>query len=105
MIAVEKAEEAVDFLRESAKAIETLWEQARMKESMVKHVEALLVKSFHEGKTPATVCKEYARATERYVEAITEDAQATAALKGLEARRDAAKITIGLYQSQVKDRL
>jgi hypothetical protein len=105
MIDISKAEQAADFLRETAKDMETLWEQMKMKELMVRHVEGLLVKKMHGDGIPATVCKEYARAEPRHVEAGTEDAQATAALKGLEARRDAAKIVISLYQSSVKDRM
>ena len=105
MIDISKAEQAVDFLRDTAKQIADLWEQARQKESLVKHTEGLLIKQHHLNGTPATVCQAYARAEAKYKEAITEDAIATAELKGLEARRDAAKITIGLYQSQVKDRL
>ena len=105
MIDIEKAEEAVDFLRDTAKRIAELWEQARKKENLLKHTEGLLEKKYHGEKVPVTLCKSYARADQKYQEAIDEDAIATAELKGLEARRDAAKITIGLYQSQVKDRL
>lgn len=103
MIDPTKAEQAADFLRETAKDMEALWKQARLKESMLKHTEALLIKSFND--MPVSIRQAHARAEPRYLEALTEDAEAVAALKGLEARRDAAKILIGLYQSQVKDRL
>src|SRR3990167_6556356 len=105
MIDIEKAEEAVAFLRDTAKRIAELWEQSRKKENLLKHTDALLEKKYHGEMVPGPLSRPHARADQKYQEAIDEDAIATAELKGLEARRDAAKITIGLYQSQVKDRM
>jgi hypothetical protein len=99
-----KAEAAQDFLRESAKEVGPLTKQAKLKASMVKHVEGLLVKMQDNSKVPVSVRQAYARAEERYLEAIVEDAEAAGELAGIEARRDAAKSEISFYQSQVKDR-
>jgi hypothetical protein len=97
-------EKALTFLVETAPLLGQLVEQARMKESMVKHVEALLIKSYDNGKLPITLRQPYARAEERYLEAAAEDAKAAGALAELRARRDAAETTISVYQSMVKDR-
>ena len=102
MISELAAEKALDFLRESSKDFESLVEQARFKESMVKHIKALEMKKWNEQSIGAQEREAYA--SQRYLEAITEDAKATAVLRGCMERRDAAKTTISLYQSQVKDR-
>lgn len=105
MIDPEQAEASLEYLRKTAADIGKLTTQAREKAAMVKHVEGLLVKAQHNGKIPVTVARDYARSSERYLEAITEDAIAAGELAKLEAERDAAKIRIMLYQTQVKDRM
>ncbi len=105
MIDPDLAEKAVDFLRESAKEFGGIWTQARQEEHNLKRVEAELVKEYHLKGTPTTVCKEYARADPRWAVAAELDANATGVLKDADSRREAAKILIGLFQSQVKDRM
>ena len=100
----DQVEIALSFLTDTSELLRQLVEQARMKESLVKHTEALLEKAAHHGKIPATLAKAYARAEPKYEEAITEDAQAAGALAELRARREAAMTTISVYQSMVKDR-
>jgi len=105
MIDPEKAEEACEFLRTSAKVLADLWKIAREAEASTENQEALLVKEYHANDYPATLCRSYARADERWLSMKMIEARAFATLKGLEARREAAKIAISLYQSEVKDRI
>jgi len=100
-----KADEACEFLRVSAKTLADLWQIAREAENDSENTEAMLTKEYHLNETPATVCRAYARADARWVTKKTLEARAFAQLKGLEARREAAKIAISLYQSEVKDRI
>ena len=99
-----QVEKALSFLTETAPLLGQLVEQARMKESMLKHTEALLIKGMDNGKLAVSLRQAYARAEDRYREAMTEDAKAAGALAELRARRDAAETTISVYQSMVKDR-
>ena len=105
MIDQAEAEKALEFLRVSAEKVGPLTKQARLKAHMLKYVEALLVKSQHNQGTPVSIAKEYARADDRYLAALQEDAEAAAELIGLNERRDTAKITISLTQSLLRDRL
>lgn len=105
MIDESEAEKALDFLRESAAKVLPICQQAREKAHKLKWVEALLVKGQSNQGTPISVRKEHARADQRYIDAANEEAIAFAEWTSLQERRDAARITISLYQSQVKDRL
>lgn len=95
------AEKALDMLRESAHDIEKLVEQDELKSHMLKHVEGLMVAGSNQ---PVTIRKETVRGSERWREAAEEAAAAAGALAGLKERRDTAKITISLYQSELRDR-
>ncbi len=79
--------------------------QARQKAHKLKYVEALLVKGMANENVPVTLREKYARADDRYIHAGEEEAAAWAEWISLQERRDTAKTTISLYQSQVKDRL
>ena len=105
MIDSDSAERAADYLRDTAKAVGTLTKQAKEKAAMVKHVEGLLIKAMDNGSLPVSLRQAYARAHDKYKEALLEDAIAAGELAQLDAERDAAKIRISLYQTQVKDRL
>jgi hypothetical protein len=105
MIDPSLAETAADMLRTTAPDIGTLWAQARRKEHNLKSTEGELEKEYHAKGTPVTMCKAYARADQRWKDAAEEDAAAAGIYRALDSRRDAAKIVIGLYQSQVKDRM
>ena len=95
------AEDALDMLRETAHDIEILVAQDQLKTHMLKHVEGLMVAGSSE---PVTIRKETIRGTDRWKEAAEEAAAAAGALAGLKERRDTAKITISLYQSELRDR-
>lgn len=105
MINEEEAEKALEFLRESAKMVLPLATQMKQKAHASKYIEGILVKALANQGVPATVRKEYARADDRYVQAGNEEAEAWGEWVSLQERRDTARITISLYQSQVKDRL
>lgn len=100
MISETDMEKALDFLIETAPLFGQLTEQARLKESMVKHVKALEMKRWNE-QTVSAQDRE-ACASQRYLEALTEDAKAAGALAELRARREAASYTIGAWQSLIK---
>lgn len=105
MIDEEEAEAALEFLRESAKNVLPIAKQFKLKAHRVKYTEALLVKGQANQNIPVGVREKYARADDRYIEAGNEEAEAWAEWISLQERRDTARITISLYQSQVKDRL
>ena len=98
------AEQALGFLRETGKDVLPLATQARLKAHMLKHVEGLLVKGMSNQGVPATLQAQYARADERFLEIIQEEAAAYGEWVSIQERRDTAKIAINLYQSMVKDR-
>src|SRR3954471_13045815 len=105
MIDEKEADSALDFLRESAKMVLPIAKQARQKVHMVKYVEGLLVKAMAVQGIPVTIREKHARADDRYIAAGNEEAEAWAEWTSLQERRDTARITISLYQSQVKDRM
>jgi hypothetical protein len=105
MLPEESAEDALTFLRESAKMVLPLAKQAKLKAHMLKHIEGLLVKGMANHDIPVTLREKYARAEDRYREAGEEEAEAHAEWMSLQERRDTARITISLYQSMIKDRL
>ena len=95
------AEKALSFLRETGSKVEQIATQARLKAHMLKHVEGLLTIQSNQ---PVSVRKESARASARWLEAAEEDAIAHGQEQMLKERRDTAKITISLYQSELRDR-
>lgn len=105
MLSDEEAEKALEFLRTSASAVKDICLQWKKKAHGVKYIEGLLVKGMANQNIPTTVREKYARADDRYIEAGNEEAEAWAEWISLQERRDTARITISLYQSQVKDRL
>jgi hypothetical protein len=92
------------WLLQTAEKVGPLAEQARLKAHMLKHVEGLLVKGQHNQGTPVTVATQYARADDRYLEIIKEEAAAYGEFTGLNEMRDTKKLGIGLFQTIVKDR-
>lgn len=100
-----KAERAHDFLMKMSPQVEIMAEQARLKENMLKHTEGLLVKAMANQNIPVGVREKYARAEDKFKEAVEEDAKAYAQWKRLCHDIDLAKIAIGMWQSQIKDRM
>jgi undecaprenyl pyrophosphate synthase len=105
MIEKDEAEKALQNLYKTQKYVRHITLQARLKAHMLKHTEGLLVKSQHNQGIPVSVAREYARADDRYLEALKEEAEAAAELHSLNESRDTDKIAISLYQSMVKDRM
>lgn len=95
------AEKALKFLQDTGRQVEEIATQARLKAHMLKHVEGLLVIASNQ---PVSVRKEAARAQQRWLEAAEEDAIAHGQEQMLKERRDAAKIAISLFQSEMRDR-
>jgi undecaprenyl pyrophosphate synthase len=105
MIEQKEAEDALANLYKTQKYVRPITLQARLKAHMLKHIEGLLVKSQHNQGIPVTVATQYARAEDKYLEALQEEAEAAAELASLNESRDTDKIAISLYQSAVKDRM
>lgn len=105
MLDEKEADAALDFLRESAAMVLPIALQWKQKVHKLKYIEALLVKGMSNQDVPVTIREKHARADDRYNDAGNEEAEAWAEWISLQERRDTAKTTISLYQSQVKDRL
>jgi undecaprenyl pyrophosphate synthase len=105
MIEQKEAEDALANLYKTQKYVRPITLQARLKAHMLKHIEGLLVKGQHNLGIPVTVATQYARAEDKYLEALQEEAEAAAELASLNESRDTDKIAISLYQSAVKDRM
>ena len=103
MIDSSDAETALEFLRESAAPYGRLVEQARLRESKIKHVKALLMKKWNESTIGAQ--EREAMASKEYLDCLIEDAQAAGELERVKAERKHAEITVSLYQTKVRERL
>ena len=93
-----EVEAALDWLRDNAAAIGKAAERSRGAANMIKHVEALCFK-MSEGKS-AEARKADARTTDRYVDAITEDAIAYGEHERMKALREAAAMKIEVWRTQ-----
>jgi hypothetical protein len=93
-----EVEAALDWLRDNAAAIGKAAERSRGAAGMIKHVEALCFK-MSEGKTEGAR-KSDARTTDRYVDAVTEDAIAYGELERMKALREAAALKIEVWRTQ-----
>ena len=91
-------EAALDFLRDNAATIGKAKERTVSAGHMLKHVEALEFKK-SDGKS-VEAKKADARTSERYLEAITEDAVAAGEYERLKALREAAALKIESWQTQ-----
>jgi hypothetical protein len=91
-------ERALDYLRDSAAEIGAA--KARMVKAghWLKHVEALEMKMSSERSAEAR--KADARCSERYLEAIAEDAEASGAYETLKSLREAAALKIEAWRSE-----
>jgi hypothetical protein len=91
-----QVQEALDFLTSSAVRLGKLTEEATLSSSYVKHVMALEMKRT-EG--PANAQEREARASESYLNAITDEAVKAGELAKLRALRDAASATIEAWRT------
>lgn len=105
MIDPTDAENAQRWLEEHAREHAHLYGDWLRKEKGVDKIEALLIKGLHNQGVPITIQKAHARADERYQTAVDQATEAKIKLILHEDLRDAKKLKISLYQSQVKDRL
>jgi hypothetical protein len=108
MIDPEAAEKALDYLRRTSVGMERLVLDAKESARKAKYVQALAIVRMANAngeKVPATVRKEHSWADPEVQAAFQEEDAAAAKLIGIDAQRDAAKTTISLYQSMVKDRM
>jgi hypothetical protein len=108
MIDPEAAEKALDFLRRTSVGMEELVLDAKEAARKAKYTQALAIVRMANAngeKVPATVRKEHSWADAEVQAAFEAEDKAAARLIGIDAQRDAAKTTISLYQSMVKDRM
>lgn len=109
MISTEAAEKALEFLRKTAVDYEDIVYAALETERKAKLQIALAIVRMEnadsKAKVPATVRKEHALADDEVQEAIKEADQAAAHRIGIDAQRDAARSTLMLHMSMVKDRM
>ena len=108
MIDPDDAERALDFLRKSSMQVERLTLEKLEAARKAKYTQALAIVRMENAngtKIPATVRKEHSWADSEVQAAFEAEDKAAAKLIGLDAQRDAAKTTISLYQSMVKDRI
>lgn len=92
----EEVEKALDFLRASATVIGRMTQEAILSERYVKHVLALEMKRT-EG--PANAQEREARASQAYLEAITEEATKAGELAKMKALREAAAARIEAWRT------
>jgi hypothetical protein len=108
MIDPDQAEKALEFLRRTSIGMEKLVLNAKEAARKAKYTQALAIVRMANAngeKVPATVRKEHSWADSEVQEAFKAEDEAAAKLIGIDAQRDAAKTTISLYQSMVKDRM
>lgn len=93
-----EVQSALDWLRDSAKAIGDAKKRATLAGHMLKHVEALMFKASDE--TSNDKRQADARTSSRYVDAINEDAEAAGDLAKLYSLREAAAAKIEAWRSE-----
>lgn len=98
IVTEEQVERALTFLRDSASQLGQARERAKLAESKVKHVEALMFKASDE--TSNDKRQADARTSDAYVSAITDDAVATGELAKLYALREAAAALIEAWRTE-----
>lgn len=89
---------AMSFLRDSARQLGEARRTAILSERRVKHVRALLMKMHSE--LPVTAQEREAHADERYLQAITEEAEAAGHFETLKALREAASAKIDCWRTE-----
>ena len=98
MITDEQVHSAMEFLRDSSHKIGKARERARLAEHMLKHIEALEFKKSDAKSAEAK--KADARTSDRFVEAITEDAVATGEMAKIYALREAAAAVVESWRTE-----
>lgn len=93
----EEVDKALCWLRDSATATGAAKSRSILSERMVRHIKALEMKRFSE--LPISAQEREAYASERYVEAINEEAIAAGEFEKLRALREAAGAKIEAWRS------
>lgn len=91
---------ALDYLRDSAIAIGSATERATLTSSLTKHIKALEMKRF-EGSAAAQ--EREAVASEKYLEAIKDEAVAAGEVAKARAYREAAMAKIDVWRTQSRN--
>lgn len=98
IVTEDELEKALDFLRDSARDIGDAKARLVRAGHMIKHIEALETKMSNAGSVAAR--KVEALCSERYIQAIEEDAIATGAYQTLVALREAAALKIEAWRTE-----
>jgi rhamnose utilization protein RhaD (predicted bifunctional aldolase and dehydrogenase) len=98
MISDTEVEKALDWLRDNAQAMGDAKARTIKASHMLKHVEALMFK-MSDAKT-AEARKADARVSNKFLEAITEDAEAAGDYEKLKALREAAALKIEAWRTE-----
>lgn len=93
-----EVERALDFLRDSADSVGKARARLIRSGHMVKHVEALLTLASEQRSVEAKKCE--AKTDPRWLEAVTEEAEAAGEFEKLRALREAADAKIRAWQSE-----
>lgn len=93
-----EVERALDFLRDSADAVGKARARLIRSGHMVKHIEALLTLASEQRSVEAKKCE--AKTDTRWLEAITEEAEAAGEFEKLRALREAASAKIEAWRSE-----
>lgn len=93
-----EVERALDFLRDSADAVGKARARLIRSGHMVKHVEALLTLASEQRSVEAKKCE--AKTDPRWLEAVTEEAEAAGEFEKLRALREAASAKIEAWRSE-----
>lgn len=91
-------EKCLDFLRDSADAVGKARGRLIRSGHMVKHVEALLTLASDQKSVEARKCE--AKTDQRWLEAVTEEAEAAGEFEKLKALREAAVAKIDAWRSE-----
>ena len=91
-------DKALSFLRDNARAIGQAKSRLVKAQAMISHVEAIL--TLKSDQTSDTKRRAEARASERYLEAINEEAAAAGDFEMLRALREAAAATVEAWRSE-----
>jgi len=98
IVSDEELSKALDYLRDSAGAIGDAKARAVRAGHMLKHIEALLMKG--SGEKSAEARKADARCSEKWLEAVEEDAIAAGEYEKLKSLREAAALKIEAWRSE-----
>ncbi len=97
MITEADVDAALSFLRDNAIELGRAKERAKKAERMLGHIEAIL---FKEAEGSGEARRMAAKGSDRYLEAINEDAAAAGAFQQMLALREAAALTLEIYRTQ-----